>query len=52
MNSNELMADEELHIKKLQDLVAKAIEEEELLSYKLIESDLNQNITRRINENY
>lgn len=40
MNLNELMASEEIHLKKLHDLVAQAIAEEELLSAKLIEAEL------------
>jgi uncharacterized membrane protein len=45
MNLNELFASEELHFKKLQDLVAESIREEQLLSARLLEAEQDHDIT-------
>lgn len=46
MDLNELMQSEELHIKKLDDLVRQSIEEEELLTKKLGELETDSLLTR------
>lgn len=45
MNINELIQSEELQVKKLAELVQNAIEEEQLLSEKLISAEKDQNLT-------
>jgi uncharacterized membrane protein len=45
MKLNDLFASEELHFKKLQDLVAESIREEELLSTKLLEAEQDRDLT-------
>lgn len=45
MDLNQLMVSEDIHLKKLHDLVAQAIAEEQLLSSKLIAADQDQDIT-------
>lgn len=42
MDLNEFMQTEELHLKKLQELVASAIKEEQLISTKLVQSETEQ----------
>ena len=46
MKLNELILSEELHLQKLHDLVEKSIEEEQLLSSKLMEVEEDQGLTR------
>ena len=45
MDLNELMLTEEVHLKKLQELVNNAVEEEHLLSAKLLEAEQDIDIT-------
>ena len=45
MKLKELFASEELHLKKLQELVAESIREEELLSTKLLEAEQDHDLT-------
>ena len=46
MKLNELIINEELHLQKLHDLVEKSIEEEQLLSSKLMEVENDQGLTQ------
>lgn len=45
MNLNELMASEELHLQKLHDLVEQSIQEQQLLSSKLLEAEHESEIS-------
>jgi uncharacterized membrane protein len=45
MNINELLDAEKLHLKKMHDLVQEAVQEENLLSQKLLQAEQDQNLS-------